>query len=241
MSTRMIKNPLGNTKIYRGFDIKYIPERTMYEISREGRIVAGRPSFAMVKEYIDRLYEDRKNVNRGGSVLMKTNPYPMEHAARLFNPSRHYARYRRENDALGKGVSVIWGVPKNIEKFQVEAQAVRFDANKFTPAQAKAWLRKHGMLKDVIKFEPATHKYAKRTHKNPFNLPDDLTKLTNEQKEELIDWYSNMSMKELRKRQNYVDAQMEVAYNNKIHKAIDNLAVMQAVLMRAIMVKNFGK
>lgn len=84
------------------------------------------------------------------------NPYPHEHAARFVSPKAKWiARMRRENDEFGKGVHVIWAIPHNIKYYTVVPQAIRFDAGRFTAAQAKTWLRKHGAWKYVIKFEPA--------------------------------------------------------------------------------------
>lgn len=66
-------------------------------------------------------------------------PYPNEHAARQEDPAK-YVRFRRENDALGKGVDVIWGITK---AGKAVIQSIRFDAKRFTPAQARAWLKEH--------------------------------------------------------------------------------------------------
>ncbi len=79
-------------------------------------------------------------------------PYRNEHAARLKDPSR-YIDFRRENDWGGKGsgVDAIWGV---LPSGEVELQAIRFRADKWTVAEAKKWLRDHGYK--WILFEPAT-------------------------------------------------------------------------------------
>ena len=47
---------------------------------------------------------------------------------------------RRENDKFGPGIHAIWGVKSNDA---VEIQSIRFDSSKFTPAEAKAWLKEH--------------------------------------------------------------------------------------------------
>lgn len=75
-------------------------------------------------------------------------PYKNEHAARQ-NPPTKYISFHRKNDAFGAGVDAIYGVTKDNK---VEVQTIRFDAKKFTPTQAKAWLKKHGYKTDV---EPA--------------------------------------------------------------------------------------
>lgn len=66
-------------------------------------------------------------------------PYPNEHAARINNPDK-YAKLRRENDKFGKGIDVIWGVK---DSGTTEVQAIRFDKEKFSPEQAKKWLKDH--------------------------------------------------------------------------------------------------
>lgn len=66
-------------------------------------------------------------------------PYPNEHASRQ-NPPGKYASMRRKNNAFGPGVHAIYGV---LESGKTEVQAIRFDRTKFTPAEAKAWLKEH--------------------------------------------------------------------------------------------------
>ena len=76
-------------------------------------------------------------------------PYPNEHAARLTDPDQ-YDEIRRVNDEGGPGVDFIYGI-KNGE---TEIQAVRFDAARFTPTEARQWLADHDMT--TILFEEAT-------------------------------------------------------------------------------------
>jgi len=79
-------------------------------------------------------------------------PYPTEHSARLKDPS-HYERFRRENDKFGPGIHAVWGITAD---GKAELQAIRFDAAKFSVAEAKAWLNEHGHK--PILFEPASEK-----------------------------------------------------------------------------------
>jgi len=79
-------------------------------------------------------------------------PYPTEHSARLKDPS-HYERFRRENDKFGPGIHAVWGITAD---GKAELQAIRFDAAKFSVAEAKAWLNEHGHK--PILFEPAGEK-----------------------------------------------------------------------------------
>jgi len=81
-------------------------------------------------------------------------PYPREHAARLKAPDR-YERFRRENDKFGPGIHAIWGITSD---GKAELQAIRFDAGKFTVAEAKKWLKEHE-YKPIL-FEPASGEKA---------------------------------------------------------------------------------
>jgi len=80
----------------------------------------------------------------------EARPYPNEHAARLIDPGE-FDRFRRENGAGGDGVDFIYGIK---EGEPVRLQAIRFDAERFTPEQAKAWLSDHDHK--AILFEEAT-------------------------------------------------------------------------------------
>ena len=80
----------------------------------------------------------------------EARPYPNEHAARLIDPGE-FDRFRRENGAGGEGVDFIYGI-KTGEP--VRLQAIRFDAERFTPEQAKTWLSNHNH--EAILFEEAT-------------------------------------------------------------------------------------
>ena len=77
-------------------------------------------------------------------------PFPNEHAARINDPDQ-YDSFRRENNAGGDGVDFIYGIYANGGS---DIQAIRFDKNKFSPSQAKAWLNKHDF--QAILFEEAT-------------------------------------------------------------------------------------
>ena len=59
-------------------------------------------------------------------------PYPNEHAARLKDPGQ-YDRIRRVNDEFGAGIDAIYGIKDET----AELQAIRFDADRFTPAEAR--------------------------------------------------------------------------------------------------------
>ena len=81
--------------------------------------------------------------------MEEARPYPNEHAARMTDPDQ-YDELRRENNAGGEGVDFIYGIKEG----DSEIQAVRFDAQQFTPDQARQWLADNEM--DPIMFEEAT-------------------------------------------------------------------------------------
>jgi len=83
----------------------------------------------------DRSYEER--------------PYPNEHAARIKDPAQ-YDRFRRDNDAFGRGIDAIYGIKDGT----AELQAIRFDAKLFSASAARAWLDEHDY--SPIEFEEAT-------------------------------------------------------------------------------------
>jgi len=78
-------------------------------------------------------------------------PYPQEHAARLRDPSQ-YDRFRRRNNAAGRGIDFIFGI-KNGQS-GAELQAIRFRLSRFTAAEARAWLSDHDYK--PLQFEEAT-------------------------------------------------------------------------------------
>jgi HK97 family phage major capsid protein/HK97 family phage prohead protease len=81
--------------------------------------------------------------------MEEARPYPNEHAARMTDPDQ-YDELRRENNAGGEGVDFIYGIKEG----ESEIQAVRFDAQQFTPDEARQWLADNEM--DPILFEEAT-------------------------------------------------------------------------------------
>ena len=83
-------------------------------------------------------------------------PYPNEHAARLRDPGQ-YDRFRRRNDAGGKGVDFIFGIKEG--ESGAELQAIRFKLSEFTAAEARAWLSEREY--DPLEFEEATGERSK--------------------------------------------------------------------------------
>lgn len=88
-------------------------------------------------------------------------PYPNEHAARLRDPSK-YDEFRRENDAGGSGIDFIYGIWTDDEERKSELQAIRFDKDQFTIAEARDWLDRNNF--DPIEMEEATGERMEKRH-----------------------------------------------------------------------------
>ena len=75
-------------------------------------------------------------------------PYPNEHAARITEPDQ-YDSFARHVEGGGDGIDFIYGINDNGS----EIQSIRFDADRYSEAEAQEWLREHDF--EPIKFEPA--------------------------------------------------------------------------------------
>lgn len=91
----------------------------------------------------------KKARERSMEAIVDGRPYPNEHAARLTDPDQ-YDSIRRVNDDFGAGIDAIYGIKDGVS----ELQAIRFDADRFTPAEAREWLSDHDF--DPMMFEEAT-------------------------------------------------------------------------------------
>jgi HK97 family phage major capsid protein/HK97 family phage prohead protease len=91
----------------------------------------------------------KKARERSMETITEGRPYPNEHAARLTDPDQ-YDSIRRVNDEFGAGIDAIYGIKDGTS----ELQAIRFDADRFTPAEAREWLADHDF--DPMMFEEAT-------------------------------------------------------------------------------------
>jgi HK97 family phage major capsid protein len=107
----------------------------------------GDPGQRWASERADSIKADR---SIAGMEDQGARPYPNEHAARLVDPDG-FDRFRRQNDAGGEGVDFIYGIKGDDP---VVLQAIRFDAERFTPAEARKWLDDHDH--QAILFEEAT-------------------------------------------------------------------------------------
>ncbi len=77
-------------------------------------------------------------------------PYENEHSAVVGNPADFEPNFTRRLNKSG-GVSIIIGKLK--ESGKTAAKSYRFDKKKFTPDEAREWLKKHGQK--TISFEKA--------------------------------------------------------------------------------------
>lgn len=82
----------------------------------------------------------------------ETKPYANEHAARLRDPG-DFVRIRELWRKDDKGIRAIGGPLKSDPEGGVVEQAIRFDKSKWTPDEAKAWLKEHDYK--WTDFEPA--------------------------------------------------------------------------------------
>jgi HK97 family phage major capsid protein len=96
----------------------------------------------------------KKARERSMEPIVDGRPYPNEHAARLTDPDQ-YDSIRRVNDDFGAGIDAIYGIKDGTS----ELQAIRFDAERFTPAEAREWLSDHDF--DPMMFEEATGERSK--------------------------------------------------------------------------------
>ena len=80
-------------------------------------------------------------------------PYPNEHSARLASPGK-FQSFRRQALPGVKGIDAVYGIRVVDGKRTSEIQALRFDKNQYTAAEARAWLKAHPRFK-VMLFEPA--------------------------------------------------------------------------------------
>jgi len=78
-----------------------------------------------------------------------------EHAARLRDP-REFVGFNSDDGAFGDGVRVIYGIDA---AGKPSMQSIRFDKNKWTEVEARAWIDAH--VSKIMEFEPAMTKRVK--------------------------------------------------------------------------------
>ena len=86
-------------------------------------------------------------------------PYPNFHSARVKAPGL-FLRVR-VLDTTKTGVMIYGGPLKLKPKGGAVVQSVRFPKKKYTPKQAKAWLKEHKMPATAYSFEVASEKKSK--------------------------------------------------------------------------------
>lgn len=79
-------------------------------------------------------------------------PYPAEHAARVRDPA-DFVPGERVSKEVSPGIRLILGRLKSAPKGALVAQTYRFAKERFTKAQARAWLKEHDIT--AIKFSTA--------------------------------------------------------------------------------------
>lgn len=88
-------------------------------------------------------------------------PFPNEHSARQSSPDQ-YVRFNRQNDKFGAGIHAIFGV---LRGGGTELQSIRFNKNRFTPVEARRWLKSHdfktGLEVATEKSRVLTNEYLK--------------------------------------------------------------------------------
>lgn len=80
-------------------------------------------------------------------------PYASTHAARQIDPSVfEQGSFRTMSNDLPEGITFIIGKLK--DETYTRVQSIRFEASKWTAAEAKSWLKKHNFKTDA--FEEAS-------------------------------------------------------------------------------------
>ena len=70
-------------------------------------------------------------------------PFQREHAARQLSPES-FVRFARKR--LAPGVSAVLGIDVDGRS---HVQSLRFDKDRFTPAEARGWLARHGFRTEL--------------------------------------------------------------------------------------------
>ena len=117
---------------------------------------AGLCKFWIIPERLVGAAEQEDGENERPYAVMGERPYPREHAARLRDPDQ-YDRFRRRNNAAGKGVDFIFGIKSG--QSGADLQAIRFRLSEYTADEARKWLSDNNY--DPISFEAATEERTK--------------------------------------------------------------------------------
>ena len=121
------------------YDLMLVPRHGSLEIVDEEKLVKIRDRFSNTEIDPEAPTDE---VDRHTTTIQLTDiakPFANEHAARQLAPSG-FRNQSRENNKFGSGIHAIWGITS---RGKTKLQSIRFDANKFTPDQARKWLRQH--------------------------------------------------------------------------------------------------
>lgn len=100
-------------------------------------------------------------------------PFRTEHSARVRNPDDFIEKsIRRKN--ISSGVDIIIGKLKSDPDGSMVVQAYRFKVSKFTPQEAKKWMKKEG--KKYILFEEAKPENTSKGQESPTTPTQDSDK-----------------------------------------------------------------
>jgi len=94
----------------------------------------------------------------GSPVPIKQPLSAGQHAAVMENPDQ-FDSLHRKNDFLAEGVHTVFGIKDG----EAELQGLYFQANRFTPAEAKQWLQERG-LEPLVFMEATEGKARGHTH-----------------------------------------------------------------------------
>jgi len=95
--------------------------------------------------------EEEDDETKRGEAVDVSKPFPNEHAARQVDPKNFESFRRGHPEGFPDGVDAIWGITS---EGTTALQSLRFAKDKFTPDEAKKWLKDHGF--SVKGFEEAT-------------------------------------------------------------------------------------
>ncbi len=113
-------------------------------------------------------FQPKSAVPVAKAIVSVSKPFPNEHAARQ-KPPGNFKEFRRGTlPGAPVGISVVFGITGTGAARKSEIQSIRFDKDKFTVAQAKAWLKDHDFK--TTGFEPATKPPKKSVKKTQFKM-----------------------------------------------------------------------
>jgi hypothetical protein len=147
-------------------------------------------------------------------------------SARVMNPRKEFEQ------VIAKQASVRKAFEESLERYK---QAIEFPTEK----AREDYLKKHpgaDRAKHTVKEEEKNESSSKEE-----SLPKDLSKLTEGQHKKVIDDLAKKPLKELRKKQDLINSQLEIAHKKQDSGALKNLRIMQKHVDSAVNKKEFGE